>query len=131
MITTHSSILVPEVPGYTELQREVHDALRAQHPEWIEADGKSPTCNYYESLFAALLVSHRAHAPAHYDHLPNITKTERPNDREFAKNSRIFAAFAPDVHRAPQFFLPRKSAFRSFAGIRYANAVASERNLNP
>jgi hypothetical protein len=77
MITTRSSILVPEVPGYTELQREMHDALRAQHPEWIRADGKSPTCDYYESLFAQLLVSHRAHAHAHYDHLLNITKAGR------------------------------------------------------
>jgi len=51
--------------------------------------------------------------------------------REFAKNSRIFAAFAPGANRAPQFFFPRKSAFRNFAGIRYANAVANERNLNP
>jgi hypothetical protein len=77
MNTTRSSILVAEVPGYTELQREMHDALRAQHPEWIEADGKSPTCDYYESLLAALLVSHRAHARPHYDHLPNIAETER------------------------------------------------------
>ena len=61
MNTTRSSTLVLEVLGYAELQREIHDALRAQHPEWIEADGKSPTCDYYESLFAALLVSHRAH----------------------------------------------------------------------
>jgi hypothetical protein len=53
MKTTRSSILVPEIPGYTELQREMHDVLRAQHPEWIEADGKSPTSDYYESLFAA------------------------------------------------------------------------------
>jgi hypothetical protein len=51
--------------------------------------------------------------------------------REFAKNSRIFAAFAPGANRAPQFFPPRKSAFRHFAGIRYANAAANERNLNP
>ena len=43
--------------------------------------------------------------------------------REFAKNSRIFAAFAPGANRAPQFFFPRKSAFRNIAGIRYANAV--------
>jgi hypothetical protein len=51
--------------------------------------------------------------------------------REFAKNSRIFAAFAPGANRAPQFFSPGKSAFRNLAGIRYANAVANERNLNP
>src|SRR6478672_6179854 len=76
MNTMRSSILVAEVPGYAKLQREMHDALRAQHPEWIEADGKSPTCDYYESRFAELLVSHRARARAHYDHLLNITETE-------------------------------------------------------
>jgi hypothetical protein len=59
MNTAHSSTLVAEVPGYAELQREVHDALRAQHPEWIEADGKSPTCDSYELRLAELLVSHR------------------------------------------------------------------------
>ncbi len=51
--------------------------------------------------------------------------------REFAKDSRIFAAFALGVNRAPQFFFPRKSAFRNLAGIRYANAAANERNINP
>ncbi len=62
MKTTRSSFPVAEVPGYAELQREMHDALRAQHPEWIEADGKSPTCDYYESRFAELLLRHLAHA---------------------------------------------------------------------
>jgi hypothetical protein len=128
MNTTRSSILAPEVPGYTELQGEMHDALRAQHPEWIEADDKSPTSDYYESLFAALLVSHRAHPRAHYDHLLNNTKTERPNDREFAKNSRIFAAFAPGANRAPQFFFPRKSAFRNSTGIRCADTPSTKGN---
>jgi len=51
--------------------------------------------------------------------------------REFTKNSRTFAAFAPGKNRAPQFFSPRKSASRKFDGIRYANAGANERNLNP
>jgi len=51
--------------------------------------------------------------------------------RESAKNSRIFAAFAVGGNRAPQFFSPRKSAFRNVAGIRYANAAVNERNLNP
>ena len=105
MITARSSIRVPEVPDYTELQREMHIVLRAQRAEWVEADGKALACDYYESLFAQkLLVSHRARARAHHDHLLNITKTERPNDHEFAKNSRIFAAFAPGANRVPQFF---------------------------
>jgi hypothetical protein len=64
MNTTHSSIPVAEVPGYTELQREIHDALRAQHPEWIEADGKSRTCDYYEPRFTVLLLRHLTHARA-------------------------------------------------------------------
>jgi hypothetical protein len=51
--------------------------------------------------------------------------------RGFAKNSRNFAAFAPGANRAPQVFFPRKSASRNSAGIRYANADANERNLNP
>jgi hypothetical protein len=51
--------------------------------------------------------------------------------REFAENSRICASFASRENRAPQIFFPRKPAFRNFAGIRYANAVAKERNLNP
>jgi len=51
--------------------------------------------------------------------------------REFTKNSRSFAAFAPGANRAPQIFFPRKSAFRTFAGIRYANAAVNGRNLNP
>ena len=72
MNTTRSSTLVPEVPGYAELQREIHDALRAQHSEWIEADGKSPTCDYYESRFAELVLCHLAHA-----HTLNRTYSER------------------------------------------------------
>ncbi|HEV3392993.1 MAG TPA: hypothetical protein VG103_05730 [Chthoniobacterales bacterium] len=91
MNTPRSSIVVPEVPGYRELQREMHDALRAQHPEWIEADGKSPKCDYYESLFAQLLVTHRTHARAHYDDLLNITKTECLSD---TPNSTMHAGYA-------------------------------------
>jgi hypothetical protein len=34
-------------------------------------------CDYYESLFAVLLVNHRAHARRHYDSVLNITETER------------------------------------------------------
>ena len=59
MNATHSSAFIAEVPGYAELQREIHDALRAQHPEWIEADGRSPICESYELRFARLLVNHR------------------------------------------------------------------------
>jgi hypothetical protein len=51
--------------------------------------------------------------------------------REFAENSRICASFASRENRAPQIFFPRKSVFRNFAGIPYANAGANERDVNP
>jgi hypothetical protein len=58
-------------------------------------------------------------------------KTTNLHLREFVKNSRVLAAFTPGGIELPQFFFPRKPAFRNIAGIRYANATANERNLNP
>src|ERR1700737_5315592 len=31
-----------EIRTYGELQRQIHYALREQHPEWVEPDGDSP-----------------------------------------------------------------------------------------
>jgi hypothetical protein len=47
--------------SYVQLQREIHDALREQHPEWIEANGDCPTCESYESRFAELLELFQLH----------------------------------------------------------------------
>jgi hypothetical protein len=44
-----------EVRSYVQLQHEIHDALREQHPEWIEQNGECPTCESYESRFVELL----------------------------------------------------------------------------
>jgi hypothetical protein len=44
-----------EIRTYTELQRQIHYALRDQHPEWVQPDGDSPTCDSYERRFADLL----------------------------------------------------------------------------
>jgi hypothetical protein len=44
-----------EIRSYIQLQRQIHDALREQHPEWIEQNGDSPICESYESRFAELL----------------------------------------------------------------------------
>ncbi|PYL43079.1 MAG: hypothetical protein DMF42_05135 [Verrucomicrobia bacterium] len=40
---------------YVQLQHQIHDALRRQHPEWIEQNGDRATCESYESRFAELL----------------------------------------------------------------------------
>jgi hypothetical protein len=44
-----------EIPSYAELQRQIHDALRAEHPEWIQSNGDCPTCESYEARLAELL----------------------------------------------------------------------------
>jgi hypothetical protein len=44
-----------EIRSYAQLQRQIHDALRAEHPEWVEANGDCPTCGSYESRLAELL----------------------------------------------------------------------------
>ena len=45
------------IQTYAELCREIRGALRRQHPEWIDANGKSPLCESYEARLAYLLAS--------------------------------------------------------------------------
>jgi hypothetical protein len=44
-----------EIPSYAQLQRQIHDALRLEHPEWVAPNGDCPTCESYESRLAELL----------------------------------------------------------------------------
>ena len=50
-----------EVHSYVQLQHEIHDALRQQHPEWIERNGDCSTCDSYESRLAELLDIFQSH----------------------------------------------------------------------
>ena len=34
---------------YADLRKQMHDALRIQHPEWIQPNGESPVCDSYEA----------------------------------------------------------------------------------
>ena len=56
MHATHSSTLAAEVPAYAQLQREIHDALLAQNPDWILPNGECPTCDSYDARFTRLLI---------------------------------------------------------------------------
>ena len=44
-----------QIHTYTELQKQIHDDLRIQHPEWVKANGECPTCDSYESRLTELL----------------------------------------------------------------------------
>ena len=47
---------VPEaVQPYVQLQQEIHEALRKEHPEWVEPNGDCPMCEAYELRLAELL----------------------------------------------------------------------------
>jgi hypothetical protein len=55
MNMNRSAISPGEIGSYVQLQHQIHDALREQHPEWIEQNGDCPTCESYESRFVELL----------------------------------------------------------------------------
>jgi hypothetical protein len=44
-----------QIRTYTELRKQIHDDLRIQHPEWIEPNGESPVCDFYEARLTKLL----------------------------------------------------------------------------
>jgi hypothetical protein len=43
------------IRSYVQLQQQIHDALRVEHPEWVKPNGDCPTCDSYESRLAELL----------------------------------------------------------------------------
>jgi len=52
-----------QIHSYSELQRQIHEDLRIQHPDWVEPNGDSPICDSYESRLAELLgLSQRSNA---------------------------------------------------------------------
>jgi hypothetical protein len=55
MKTSASPVVSSEVQAYVQLQHLIHEALRKEHPEWIQPNGESPMCDAYESRFAELL----------------------------------------------------------------------------
>jgi hypothetical protein len=55
-VKTDAFPIVPqEAQVYVELQHQIHEALRKEHPEWIEPNGECPMCEAYESRLAELL----------------------------------------------------------------------------
>ena len=37
------------IRAYARLRKEIREALRRQHPEWVDSNGKSPLCDSYET----------------------------------------------------------------------------------
>jgi hypothetical protein len=49
--------LTQQVHTYTELRQQIHYDLRIQHPEWVQPNGESPMCDFYEARLMDLLDS--------------------------------------------------------------------------
>jgi len=66
MKTNGYSIVPDGVEPYVQLQQQIHEALRKEHPEWVEPNGECPICEAYESRLAELLgvSSGSEHRPA-------------------------------------------------------------------
>jgi hypothetical protein len=44
-----------QIRSYAELQKQLHNDLLAQHPEWIDPDGNCPTCDEYDRRLAKVI----------------------------------------------------------------------------
>ena len=44
-----------QIRTYTELRQKIHDDLRLQHPEWVQANGESPICDSYDARLIKLI----------------------------------------------------------------------------
>ncbi len=40
-----------ETQSYVQLQHQIHDALREQHPDWVQPNGDCPTCESVRVTF--------------------------------------------------------------------------------
>ena len=41
--------MLHQLHTYADLRKQIHDALRIQHPEWVQPNGESPMCDSYEA----------------------------------------------------------------------------------
>jgi hypothetical protein len=44
-----------QIHTYTELQQQIHDDLRIQHPEWVNPNGESPKCDSYDACLTEMV----------------------------------------------------------------------------
>jgi len=50
------NIVMPDkIRNYAELRELIRVSLRIQHPEWVNSDGNSPICDFYDARLSELL----------------------------------------------------------------------------
>jgi hypothetical protein len=56
-IPDHPIAMSHQIHTYTELKQQIHEELRAQHPEWVEQTGECLKCDEHEARLRELLDS--------------------------------------------------------------------------
>jgi hypothetical protein len=46
---------IHRIDSYAELVQQIRNDLRLQNPEWIQPNGQSPMCDFYEARLIELL----------------------------------------------------------------------------
>ena len=70
-----------QIHTYPELQQQIHDDLRIQHPEWIAPSGESRMCDSYDACLTEMLDtltrrgSNRPIVPPHRALEPAVTES--------------------------------------------------------
>jgi hypothetical protein len=47
--------MASQIDTYAGLVRQIRNDLRLQHPDWIQPNGQSPMCDFYEARLIELL----------------------------------------------------------------------------
>ena len=84
MKTDASRRATKEVEPYVRLQRQMHEALLREHPEWVQPNGECPMCEAYESRLAELLGL--LPPTANTAPLPDQYNTKPPSQQLISKN---------------------------------------------
>jgi hypothetical protein len=83
--------MTDEIRTYSELQKLMHDALRNQHPEWIEANGTSPLLESYDARFADLLTLFSFDSGSQKTHRRSRVLRRRGYERSFRGEASTMA----------------------------------------
>ena len=67
-----------EIRSYAELQEQMHDALREQHPDWVDANGECSACQLYERRFAEQLEGFAKNPPIGPSDTLEVESTDGP-----------------------------------------------------
>ena len=53
--TSRHASVAKRIAAYAQLQKQLHHDVRTQNPDWVDAEGNSPMCDWYDRRLAKLI----------------------------------------------------------------------------